>query len=381
MSSSENPGLAHAIPLFIAEIEQFGGAERSLLALARWLHTHGRPAYLLTYADRADLSQHVDFSLPTVELKPGGSIRSKVAALRKHFLDRPANAPSPITSGYQPALHATLARIGPFHCLMHDTPALFGDGPRNFEQRLRIAVSNRIIGYGLGRRGSVTVVTSEFLQADCLRDFGVHAAIARMGGLGAAHAFRRRPVEGQLRMLSVCRIEANKRIDWMLHSLAALEGAPVPLLARVDWHLDLAGKGSLLDSMAARARELGLADRVSFLGFVPDAELEVLYDRAHLFLMPAVQGYGIPAIEALQRGIPVLLHRESGVSDLLLDTPWASVLHAGQDEMTAKLASMLDWVLGNGQMDAPAPPELPTEDSWAERVATLCGYLPAVEPR
>ena len=35
--------------------------------------------------------------------------------------------------------------------------------------------------------------------------------------------------------------------------------------------------------------------------------------------MPAVQGYGIPAIESLQRGIPVLLHRESGVSDILLE--------------------------------------------------------------
>ena len=66
------------------------------------------------------------------------------------------------------------------------------------------------------------------------------------------------------------------------------------------------------------------------------------------------------------------------MSDLLLNTPWATVLHAGKDDMPAMLTSMLEWLLRNGQMSAPAPPELPTEDSWAERVATLCGYLPAV---
>ncbi len=161
----------------------------------------------------------------------------------------------------------------------------------------------------------------------------------------------------------------------MLDALAALEQAPVPLSARTNWRLDLAGKGSQLEAMAARARELGLQDRIHFHGFVSDLELEAFYDRAHLFLMPAVQGYGIPAIEALERGIPVLLHRDSGVSDILLDTPWAAVLTGGPDEMASRLAQMCDWLLRNGHLTAPAPPQLPTEDTWAERVATLCGYV------
>ena len=45
-------------------------------------------------------------------------------------------------------------------------------------------------------------------------------------------------------MLSVCRIEANKRIDWILRSLAALERATPSLSSRANWRLDLAGKGS-----------------------------------------------------------------------------------------------------------------------------------------
>ncbi len=377
MSASAQP---HPIPLFMSEIEAMGGAERSMLALGRWLHRHGRAVYLLTYFDRVGLEQQADFPLPTVALNPANNARAKVAALRQHLATRPHTAPSPITSGYQPALHCALARAGRFHCLMHDTPSLFqGDHP-SLQQRLRFAVSNWQIGRAMRRDGGVMIVTSEFLQGECRKDFHLRAEIARMGGLPSQHAFRPRPVDTvqrppQLRLLSVSRIEANKRIDWLLDALAVLEQAPTPLSARADWRLDLAGKGSQLDAMRARARALGLANRVHFPGFVSDADLELLYDQAHLFLMPAVQGYGIPAIEALGRGIPVLLHRDSGVSDLLLDTPWATVLTGGKDDLPPKLEGMIHWLLTNQHLAAPPPPTLPTEDSWAERVATLSGYV------
>ncbi|HLI77867.1 MAG TPA: glycosyltransferase, partial [Acidobacteriaceae bacterium] len=316
-----------------------------------------------TYYDRVNLQQHADFPLDTIQLNPAPNARAKVAALRQHLAGRPI--PPPLTSGYQPALHCALARTGRFHCLMHDTPSLFQGQHPTLKQRLRFAVSNWQIGRAMRRTGGVVIVTSEFLQAECRRDFGLHAEIARMGGLGQQHTFRPRPVTGHLNMLSVSRIEANKRIDWILDALAALEAAPTPLSQCVDWRLDLAGKGSQLEAMTVRARDLGLAGRVHFHGFVPDAALEGLYDDAHLFLMPAVQGYGIPAIEALGRGIPVLLHRESGVSDILLDTPWATVLTGGPEEMAPRLSGMLSWLLTNGHLAAPPPPKLPTEDTWA----------------
>lgn len=374
MTETRQPTL-RPIPLFMSEIEAMGGAERSVLALGRWLSRHARPVYLLTYYDRIGLEQYADFPLPTVELNPAPTARAKVAALAQHLRERGASAPPPLTSGYQPALHCALARAGAFHCLMHDTPSLFGGDSLGLKQRLRFAISNWQIGRGLRRGGGAVIVTSEFLQRECRRDFGVQAEIARMGGLEGRHSFRRRPVEGELRLLSVSRIEANKRIDWMLEALAALENGPTPLSSRVNWRLDITGKGSALEAMTARARELGLAHRVHFHGFVPDAQLQEFYDGAHLFLMPAVQGYGIPAIEALERGIPVLLHRESGVSDILLDTPWASVLTSGKETMAPRLEAMLDWLLRNGQMTAPEPPALPTEDTWAERVSRICGYV------
>jgi glycosyltransferase involved in cell wall biosynthesis len=183
-----------------------------------------------------------------------------------------------------------------------------------------------------------------------------------------------RIVDRQLNMLSVCRIESNKRIDWILRALSALEEATPSLSERIDWQLHLAGDGSQIQPLREMAAQLGIGQRVHFHGFVPDEGLEALYEEAHLFLMPAIQGYGIPAIESLMRGIPVLLHRESGVSDLLLDTPWATVLEGDELQMVPALERAIDRAI-RGTHHAASLPTIPTEDDWAGRVAALCNWM------
>ena len=175
-------------------------------------------------------------------------------------------------------------------------------------------------------------------------------------------------------MLTVSRIEPNKRIDWILRALAALEHETPPLSSRTDWRFDVIGKGSALDTMRQLAATLEIKRRVHFPGYVSDEELARLYDMAHLFVMPALQGYGIPAIEALSRGIPVLLHAESGVSDILRRTHWAFVIDGKEDAMLPALRQAIDSTLAGAQLELPLP-ALPTEDEWAERVAKLCNWI------
>jgi glycosyltransferase involved in cell wall biosynthesis len=372
---SQLPSNSRAI--VFTEIVQFGGAERAALALARWLTVRSLPVHIVCYSDRSELASYADFPLQVVQLHSG-----RISAMRRYFSGDAASSLKPLLSGYQPAMHGTLAGLRGFHDLMHDTPSLFDPDALSSTERMRRMVWNQVIANGL-RSGGKTIVTSEFLREECRRDFGVEAEVARMGGLsGELHGgVKLRPFAStrELRMLSVSRLEANKRLDWLLRALAGLENEPTaPLTAALselaDWRFDIAGKGLQLEKLRALAQQLGIEHRVRFHGFVPDAELEAMYAEAHLFLMPAVQGYGIPAIEALGRGIPVLLHRESGVSDILLDTPWATVFTGDERETAGALAESIDGVLRGRYLDV-ALPELPTEDAWAERVATLCGWV------
>lgn len=359
--------------IVLTEIEAMGGAERSVLALSRWLYQQGIPNHVVTYVDHIGLAKYADHSLEVVELRPEMRAAKKVAALRRYFASQ-REATKPLMSGYQPAMHATLAGMRGFHCLMHDTPSLFEDSAKlNLQRRIARRVFDAVTGFGL-RSGGHTIVTSEYLRGECRREFNVRADIARMGGLTSGNAFRPRPVTNELRMLSVSRIEANKRIDWILRALEQLEHESPVLSARVNWKLDVVGKGSALEAMQQLATNLGLAGRVHFHGYLSDVELANLYETTNLFLMPAVQGYGIPAIEALGRGIPVLLHRESGVSDILGRTPWAVVIDGRESAMLSGLRQAIDNTLTGVQLSAPLP-QLPTEEDWAARVARLCNWL------
>ena len=258
---------------------------------------------------------------------------------------------------------------------MHDTPSLISHGTKKNapSTQLRLRASNWLIGRSL-RKGGRTIVTSEYLKEECRELYSIEADIVRMGGMIDKPDFRLRPVDGQLRMLSVSRIEPNKRIDWILRALAGMENAENRLSATIQWQFDIVGEGSCIEPLKRLSKDLGLSGRVHFHGFLSDEEVGRQYDLAHLFLMPARQGYGLPALEALYRGIPVLLHRESGVSDILLNTPWATVITHGEESLADGLRSAVNSVVGGKHADVPLP-KLPTEDSWAEEVASLCGWI------
>jgi glycosyltransferase involved in cell wall biosynthesis len=359
------------IIIFAGEIEAFGGAERSLLALSRWLHERDMPHRLLLYYDDVHLSFYAHHPIDIFTMNPEARVMHKIGMLQAYFDDVPKDAPRPLMSGIQAAMHASLAGIKDFHTLMHDTPSLLGGGAYTIRSQLRQLVANRTLRRGLNSGGN-TIVTSEYLAAESRKLWRPPVTIARMGGLRAKSFLPRSPGT-TLRLLSVSRVEANKRIDWVLAGLAGLEKRRPRLSQRIDWVLDVVGGGSQIDRLNEMARVLGLDDRVAFHNFVDDQHLEVFYDRADLFLMPARQGYGIPAAEALSRGIPVLVHRESGISDILLDTPWATVMEGGEETMTEMLARAIQSVLSQSHLKAPLP-DLPTEDGWAEQVARICGW-------
>ena len=63
--------------------------------------------------------------------------------------------------------------------------------------------------------------------------------------------------------------------------------------------------------------DLGLVDRVDVLGLVDDEELSRLYRGAHALVMPSLyEGFGLPVVEALAHGVPVLVSRDSALSEV-----------------------------------------------------------------
>jgi glycosyltransferase involved in cell wall biosynthesis len=64
----------------------------------------------------------------------------------------------------------------------------------------------------------------------------------------------------------------------------------------------------------------GLKDRVLLTGFVPDGELVYLYSRAYALVQPSLmEGFGLPAVEAMACGTPVISSRAGSLPEVVGD--------------------------------------------------------------
>jgi glycosyltransferase involved in cell wall biosynthesis len=72
--------------------------------------------------------------------------------------------------------------------------------------------------------------------------------------------------------------------------------------------------------LRARAAQLGIAADVRFLGWVSDADMEGLYAAAAAFVFPSLhEGFGLPVLEAMQRGLPVACSGRSALAEVAGD--------------------------------------------------------------
>jgi colanic acid/amylovoran biosynthesis glycosyltransferase len=88
--------------------------------------------------------------------------------------------------------------------------------------------------------------------------------------------------------------------------------------------LTIAGEGPLLRELESLARELKIAERVSFTGFLSQQQLREIYYRSHIFLHPSQTGRdgnqeGIPnsMLEAMATGLPVFATEHGGIPEAI----------------------------------------------------------------
>lgn len=80
------------------------------------------------------------------------------------------------------------------------------------------------------------------------------------------------------------------------------------------------GKGWYYNEVFAKVEELQLGNRVAFAGYVPDGELPLLYNGAFSLVYPSLyEGFGLPILEALACGTPVLTSTSSSLPEVAGD--------------------------------------------------------------
>jgi len=156
-----------------------------------------------------------------------------------------------------------------------------------------------------------------------------------------------RPYAGDVpRLLCVGRLIPIKGHIVLLRAFAQAR-RHVPAL-----ELDLAGRGPLEPALRALAKELGIEDAVRFLGYV--APIQRAIEAAAAVVVPSMgEGFGMVALEAMERARPVIAAEIGGLGELVEDEVTGYLVPAGEAETLAdaivRLASDLP---GAGEMGA-----------------------------
>ena len=115
-------------------------------------------------------------------------------------------------------------------------------------------------------------------------------------------------------VLSVSAKRPHKNLARLLEALAVLPEERRPVLVIPGYPTPHE------DELRARARALGIEDRVRFLAWVASAELEGLYQAADCFVFPSLyEGFGLPVLEAMSRGLPVACSARSSLPEVAGD--------------------------------------------------------------
>ena len=146
-------------------------------------------------------------------------------------------------------------------------------------------------------------------------------AVHHMGVDLAAPIGATRPMSGpSRRLITVGRLVEKKGTEFLLRAFALL------LVRRPDLQLklDIVGEGPLEVPLKALQRELGVGDRVDFVGALPHRRVKELLSEADLFVLPSVtamdgdmEGIPVSLMEAMAIGLPVVSTRHSGIPELV----------------------------------------------------------------
>jgi glycosyltransferase involved in cell wall biosynthesis len=150
-----------------------------------------------------------------------------------------------------------------------------------------------------------------------------------------------RPYDGELKVLSVGRLDPEKNPLLLAEVLARLSHADG------RWRLLVCGDGTMREPLAERLRELGVADRAELRGYVPMGEpLLSLYRTSHVFLhVSFTEGAPQTLLEAFAAGLPVVATDVGGVAEQVAD---AALLIPPDDADVA--AAELFNVAADGQL-------------------------------
>jgi colanic acid/amylovoran biosynthesis glycosyltransferase len=170
-----------------------------------------------------------------------------------------------------------------------------------------------------------------------------------------------------LKLLAVGRLHAVKDHAFLVRACAQLKALGV------NFECSIAGKGPERRNLESLVRRFGLENQVALLGFVPDEQMDSLYDRADVVVLTS-RSEGIPVVlmEAMARGKIVLAPDITGIPELVMAGKTGFLYEAGSlDDFVDRLDCIHSILHAPDQPGRPRALSAARQMEWVRHAARV----------
>ena len=187
-------------------------------------------------------------------------------------------------------------------------------------------------------RSTAIIAVSAFTKGQVVSLLGVNASKVHVVHHGARRLAYRGDTAREKIILNVGAVQKRKNIARLVEAFETVDAS---------WRLVLAGSaGYGAEEILARIDRSPARERIAVLGYVADRELGEWYARAGIFAFPSLdEGFGMPALEAMAAGTPVVASNSSALPEVTGDAAWLV-----DPEDTAELAQALRELAGHREL-------------------------------
>lgn len=197
--------------------------------------------------------------------------------------------------------------------------------PKDFKERIRTGVRDRILMPICMARASVVVAASNATKIDILKYYRVSSEKVPViyDGYQELSRFKDSAPVGDEKMkpyfLFAGKIKYRKNVHGIVSAFIAFKkrtGAGGNLVLAGDYD----AQGEYFQEMMRAVEEAGLTQRVFFVGYAEGPRMYSLYTNARAFTFPSInEGFGMPPIEAMSFGVPVITSNISSMAEVAGD--------------------------------------------------------------
>ncbi len=204
-------------------------------------------------------------------------------------------------------------------------------------------------------KDTLVLAQSEEIRDDVTADF--HDIDCDIEVLGNAVSIPEGTADGD-GVLYVGRLAPKKGVEYLIEAMA-----------NVDAELTVVGDGSERDRLEALADDLGIS--VRFVGEVPPTEVETYYRDAAVFVLPSVEGEGMPnvVLEAMSWGLPVVT-TDSGGNPSIIDHGQNGFIvpMRNEEELSRQIQTLLEESKTHTDMCLNAKKYVKKNHSWSNLI-------------